>query len=86
MPLPGAEVRLTPRKGKRPPDAQAGADGNARFWEIPDGDYSIEVKLAGFKTVRVKKVHLNGNGALFSTAYVQVRLQVGGPMVEVWHD
>jgi hypothetical protein len=65
LPLPGVEVRLKPKKGK-PEVALASNDGQARFWVPRDADYSIEVKLTGFKTVRIKTAHL-GSGSSFST-------------------
>jgi len=82
LPLPGIEVTLQPKKGK-PETARTSSEGQARFWVPQDAEYSVELKYPGFKTVRIKKVHL-GTSTPFSTAYVQAQLHIAGPFVTVW--
>lgn len=87
LPLGGAEVTVSirPVAGKRESRvAHTMDDGDAKFW-IPgdprDADYTIEANYGGFKTKRLKGVHLGGLSSSRPTAYVQIQLPPGPPII-----
>jgi hypothetical protein len=90
LPLPGAAVTVSvrPVTGKKESKvAHTMGDGDAKFW-IPgdpgDADYTIEANYGGFKTKRLKGVHLGTHSSSRPTAYVQVQLQPVGPPITVY--
>ena len=87
LPVPGAEVTLKPLGG----DAQLKShrtetdkDGYARFFVPSDADYSVEVKLYGFKREQLKCVHLVKTSGSSAPAYVQLKLRLSGPGTTVY--
>lgn len=77
LPISGAEVTINLLSGKRQRTVlRADKDGYARFPIELDKDYSIEAKLPGFKTARVKPFHLFPVTGENPTAYIQLRLKI----------
>jgi hypothetical protein len=84
-PLPGADVTVKPLSGKVESSvAHTDKDGYAKFWVAGDNDYAIEAKLTGFKTKRLKHVHLFKPTATSPTAYIQLQLKLSGPTTTVY--
>jgi len=87
LPVPGAEVSLkalpTGAKSKSM-RTETDKDGYARFSVPGDADYSIEVKLYGFKRERLKRVHLLKTSGSSAPAYVQLQLRLSGPGTTVY--
>ena len=79
-PVPGADVTVKMLNGKAESRvAHTDKDGYAKFWVKGDKDYAIEAKLPGFKTNRLKRVHLFKH-----TAHIQLQLKLAGPMTTVY--
>jgi len=76
----GAQVMvLSERNPKEGKTAVTDAAGYAKFWLTPEDrrrPYRIKVKLAGFKSGLVKGVPSPDASSIYSTAYVQFRLDI----------
>lgn len=84
-PIPGAGVTVRPLTGHSLPNSGlANNQGYANFSAPGDADYAIEVKKAGYKSARLRSLHLFKSSGPFPTAYVQIRLQVSGPTTTVY--
>ena len=77
LPIPGAAVTVKPLSGKGQSSVvHTDEDGYAKFWLTEGQDYTIEAKLPGFKTKRLKNVHLfNYSTGRPETAYIQLQLK-----------
>jgi hypothetical protein len=77
LPIPGAAVTVKPLSGKGQSSVvHTDEDGYAKFWLTEGQDYTIEAKLPGFKTKRLKNVHLfNYSTGVPETAYIQLQLK-----------
>jgi hypothetical protein len=88
LPVPGAAVTVTVKlvTGKKESTvAYTMDDGDAKFSIPGDADYTIEANYGGFKTKRLKGVHLGTHSSSRPTAYIQVHLLQGvGPPVIVY--
>jgi hypothetical protein len=87
LPVPGAEVTLKPLRGDTQLKAngtETDKDGYAKFFVPSDADYSIEVKLYGFKRERLKCVHVFKTSGSSAPAYVQLKLSLSGPGTTVY--
>ncbi len=71
--VPNAEVKAADPATNRVLRATSNADGNYAFNELPRGEYSIEIAVAGFKHVTRRGIQL----AIGQQARVDVRLEVG---------
>jgi hypothetical protein len=77
LPVPGAEVSVKPLDAESQSDSKrADKDGCAKFFDLSGADYSIEVKLPGFKNGRLNRVHLPKRTDGSPTAYVQLQLSL----------
>lgn len=79
--LPVGGARVTIRDENRKASVQTDtteSDGYAKFSLAP-GEYSVEVKLTGFKTQRVQEVQIKSE-----TAYVQLQMKLAGSFVTVY--
>jgi hypothetical protein len=84
-PLSGAEVMVKPLSAKKESVLiRTEKDGYAQFWVEADNDYAIEAKLPGFKVKRLGHMRLFKRTATTPTAYVQLQLQLSGPMTTVY--
>jgi hypothetical protein len=84
-PLPGIEVRVKPLSGKAKSSVgHTDRDGYAKFCIEGDQDYEIEAKSPGFKTKRLKRMHLFRPTATSPTAYIQLQLKLAGPFITVY--
>jgi hypothetical protein len=80
LPLPGMAVTITSPTNKRQKHtSMTKRDGFAEFWLPRGAEYTIEVGSPGFKSKRIKDVHIGPVLEYTSTAYVQVQLQVAAP-------
>ena len=71
-PVPGAEVEVESLSRKLQPNSGVtDKDGYARFFIPVDADYRIEVEFSGFKSERLKHMHLFKPSAASPTAYIQ---------------
>jgi len=90
VPLGGAEATVYWSRNRKKVSQVAHTmdDGDAKFWipgEPGDADYTIEANYGGFKTKRLKGVHLGGLSSSRPTAYVQIQLlQPAGPPITVY--
>jgi hypothetical protein len=83
-PIPGAEVQMKERRGKRRRyKATTNREGFAEFrLEQPEDQQSFDISatLDGFKKKEMKDVGFGGcRGDCDSNRYIQLRLEVGGP-------
>jgi Carboxypeptidase regulatory-like domain len=84
-PVAGAEVTVKCLTGKaKPIRVSADSEGYARFWIDADKDYSIEAKSPGFKTKRLKRVHVSKPSESSRTQSVEFRMELSGPMTTVY--
>ena len=84
-PVPGAKVTVKPLSTiEESVVVHTDNAGYANFWVEADKDYAKEAKLAGFKTKRLEHMHLFKRTEATPTAYVQVQLQLSGPMTTVY--
>ena len=83
-PLPGADVTVNPFSRSELSVTHTDKDGYAKFWIAGDNDYEIEAKLTGFKTKRLKHVHLFKSTTASPTAYIQFKLKLSGPTTTVY--
>ncbi len=72
--VPGAKVSLVNEATNVSRDAQAGANGDYMFLEVPVGTYTVEASAQGFKKYSRKGIVLN----LSEVLGVDVTLQIGG--------
>ena len=77
IPIIGATVTVKPLTGKTQSiSVRTGDDGYAKFYALPDSDCSIEVKMANFKSARLKELHLSRHPSQLHTAYVQFVMKI----------
>jgi carboxypeptidase family protein len=84
LPVAGAEVSVDPLDAKSQSDSKrADKDGYARFFKLAAADYSIEVKLPGFKPGRLNPMRLLKRTDGSPTAYVQMQLRLSESLTMV---
>jgi hypothetical protein len=84
-PLPGIEVTVKPISGKvKSSVGHTDKDGYAKFCIEGDQDYEIDAKWPGFKTKRLKRMHLFKPTATSPTAYIQLQLKLAGPFITIY--
>ena len=64
--------------------AHTDKDGYAKFWVDGNKDYSIGAKLPGFKTKRLKRVHLFNPTTASPSVYIQAQLKPTGSTTTVY--
>lgn len=72
--IPGADVTLTNQGTGSVRTTKANSGGTFVFAAVPTGDYTVEVKYAGFKSNLIKGIHLNPQD---SQNLSKVTLQIG---------
>jgi len=83
--IPNAEVTVRTSSGKNESTVvRTDEHGYAKFWLAGDQDYTIDAKEPGFKTKRLKRMHLFTPTATSPTAYVQLQLKLAGPFITVY--
>jgi hypothetical protein len=84
LPVPGVEITVTPaRKGGKAVKATTDSRGVARFWLEPQAEYTVEARLEGFKTRRIKGVRTHSSKHGDFVPQVQIKLDLSGRPEEV---
>ncbi len=77
IPIRGAEVTVKPLSGNAQSSVKrTDKEGYVKFFVPSESDYSIAVKVPGFKNERLKRLHLFKPSGEFPTAYVQLQMHL----------
>ena len=85
LPLPGIELRLTPRGGGASQIVRTTTAGAVELWLPREREFKIEVKHPGFKSAKIEWVRTPplAESGMYPTAQVQIRLALAGKPAQV---
>ena len=85
LPLPGIELRLTPRGGGTSQVVRTTNAGSVELWLPREREFKIEVRHPGFKSATIEWVRTPAlsESAMYPTAHVQIRLTLAGKPAQV---
>ena len=85
LPISGAQVTVKPLSGAgREESFRSDENGYCRFSLQEATEYSIQITATGFKKKRLKSLYTGKSSGPPATAYVQFKLDVGGPFETVY--